>query len=374
MSDKVRTPIPLKVIWGVALLMATLFLVQAYMHHYVYSDIKGMSPFKWWVEAPVPYLNFLFWAFLCPVVFRLVRRWPFSMRPTWKPILAHALFGLLLGTLHEVVTSTVYYAILTSTGDLKWEPNIRTYVVHALAPGILQRFMEYWTLLVIFIAVDNARQMRDKQTQLLKMKHQLDLAQLDALRKQLQPHFLFNTLNTVSAMMEENASGARRVLSRLGQVLRITLDRDRQDKVPLADEVDHIANFLGIESERFSDRLKVHYQVPAPCMDALVPTMVLQPLVENAIKHGLDRTTDGVEITVAAERLNGSIRVLVQDNGKGCPDPAGAMAKGGIGLRNVRDRLKLLYGSTSAFEIHSPSGRGFSVILEIPYEPAGRAS
>lgn len=374
MSDKVRTPIPLKVIWGVALLMATLFLAQAYMHHYVYADIKGMSPFKWWVEAPVPYLNFLFWALLCPVVFRLVRRWPFSMRPTWKPILAHALFGMLLGTLHEVVTSTVYYAILTSTGDLKWEPNIRTYVVHALAPGILQRFMEYWTLLVIFIAVDNARQMRQKQTQLLKMKHQLDLAQLDALRKQLHPHFLFNTLNTVSAMLEEDAVGARRVLSRLGQVLRVNLDRDRQDKVPLADEVDHIANYLGIESERFSDRLKVHYQVQAPCMDALVPAMVLQPLVENAIKHGLDRSAEGVEITVAAERVNGSIRVLVQDNGKGCLDPAAAMVKGGIGLRNVRDRLKLLYGNASKFEIRSPSGKGFSVMLEIPYEPASQAS
>lgn len=366
----VRTPIRLRVIWGIAMLMATLFLLQAYMHHYVYADLKGMSPFKWWVEAPVPYLNFLFWALLCPVVYSLARRWPFNVRPTWKPLLAHSLSGLLLGTVHEVVTSAIYYAILTSTGDLKWEPNIRTYVVHALAPGILQRFMEYWILLVIFIAVDNARQMREKQTQLLRMKHQLDMTQLDALRKQLHPHFLFNTLNTVSAILEEDADGARRVLSQLGQVLRVTLDRDRRDKVPLADEIEHIENYLGIESERFKDRLKVTYRVPADCLDALVPNMVLQPLVENAIKHGLGGSARSMKITISAERMNGSLHLLVDDNGQGCPDTVSAMAKGGIGLGNVRDRLNLIYGDASSFNLSSPAGKGFQVRLTIPFEPA----
>jgi hypothetical protein len=365
-----HTPIRLRVIWGIALLMATLFLAQAYMHHYVYADLKGMSPFKWWVEAPVPYLNFLFWALLSPVAFSVLHRWPFSVRPTWKPLLAHVCFGLLIATVHEVTTSAIYYTILTSTGDLKWEPNIRLYVVHALAPGILQRFMEYWILLVIFIAVDNARQMREKQTQLLKMKHQLDMTQLEALRKQLHPHFLFNTLNTVSAILEEDADGARRVLSQLGQVLRVNLDRDRRDKVPLADEIDHIENYLGIESERFKDRLKVTYQVPGDCLDALVPNMVLQPLVENAIKHGMGGSARTMNITVSAERENGCLHLFVDDDGRGSPDPTAAMAKGGIGLRNVRDRLNLIYGDASSFALSSPAGNGFQVRLSIPFEPA----
>jgi signal transduction histidine kinase len=364
-----RSPIRYRVIWGVALLMATLFLLQAYMHHYVYADLKGMPPFNWWVEAPVPYLNFLFWALLCPVVFSILRRWPLNERPMWKQVGIHCLFGLLLGSLHEITTSSIYYFILSRTGDFKWEPAYRDYALHALAPAILQRFMEYWTLLVIFIAADNAREMREKQTQLLKLKNELHISQLNALKKQLQPHFLFNTLNTVSALMDEDVNGARKVLSRLGQLLRVTLDKERRDKVPLTQEIDHIANYLGIESERFRDRLRVTYDVPADCGQALVPSMVLQPLVENAIKHGPDSTSDGVAISVTAARDGDQLTIAVTDNGKGCDDVDAALGTGGIGLRNVHDRLTLLYNGSSSFNIASIHGEGFQVKLSIPYEP-----
>lgn len=363
-----RSPIRYRVIWGVAMLMATLFLLQAYMHHYVYADLKGMAPFNWWVEAPVPYLNFLLWALLCPVVFSILHRWPLDMRPIWKPVAIQCFFGLLLGSFHEVTTSSLYYIILSHTGDFRWDPAYRAYALHALPPAILQRFMEYWILLVVLIAVDNARQMREKQTQLLKLKNELHVSQLNALKKQLQPHFLFNTLNTVSAMMDEDLHRARKVLSRLGQLLRVTLDKERQDKVRLSHEIDHIANYLGIESERFRDRLHVTYDVPADCMHALVPSMVLQPLVENAIKHGPDSTSDSVDISVTASREGNSIHITVADNGKGCDDVDAALEAGGIGLRNVHDRLKLLYDGTSSFAIASPGGKGFRVTMTIPLE------
>jgi len=364
-----RSPIRYRVIWGVALLMATLFLLQAYMHHYVYAELKGMPPFNWWVEAPVPYLNFLFWAFLCPVVFSILHRWPLNERPIWKQVAVHCLFGLVLGSIHEITTSSIYYLILSRTGDFKWEPAYRAYAVHALPPAILQRFMEYWTLLVVLIAVDNARQMREKHTQLLKLKNELHISQLNALKKQLQPHFLFNTLNTVSALMDEDLPGARKVLSRLGQLLRVTLDKERRDKVPLAQEIDHIANYLGIESERFRDRLHVTYDVPLDCGHALVPSMVLQPLVENAIKHGPDSTSDSVDISVTASREGDAIRISVADNGKGCPDVDAALETDGIGLRNVHDRLKLLYNGSSSFDVTSPGGQGFQVTMSMPFEP-----
>jgi sensor histidine kinase YesM len=222
---------------------------------------------------------------------------------------------------------------------------------------------------VIFIAADNAREMREKQTQLLKLKNELHISQLNALKKQLQPHFLFNTLNTVSALMDEDVNGARKVLSRLGQLLRVTLDKERRDKVPLTQEIDHIANYLGIESERFRDRLRVTYDVPADCGQALVPSMVLQPLVENAIKHGPDSTSDGVAISVTAARDGDQLTIAVTDNGKGCDDVDAALGTGGIGLRNVHDRLTLLYNGSSSFNIASIHGEGFQVKLSIPYEP-----
>ncbi|HEX2616724.1 MAG TPA: histidine kinase [Flavobacteriales bacterium] len=369
MSYFKRSPISYRVVLATAVVMATLFLLQAYMHHFVYADLKDMGEFSWVREAPVPYLNFLFWALLTPLVFSILLRWPLSERPVWKQVLIHCVFAVLVGSVHEVTTSSIYYFILSRTGDFEWNAEYRSIALHALPPAILQRFMEYWTLLVVLIAVDNARQMREKQTQLLKLKSELHVTQLNALKKQLQPHFLFNTLNTVSALMDEDVNGARKVLSRLGQLLRVTLDKERRDKVELSREIDHIGNYLGIESVRFRDRLNVTYAVPNDCERALVPSMVLQPLVENAIKHGPDATSDRVDITVSAERHNGTLTLRVADNGKGCRNVVGALETGGIGLRNVRDRLRLLYGDDAQFDLASPGGRGFQVTLAFPFEP-----
>lgn len=365
-----RSPIPYRIVLATALLMATLFLLQAYMHHYVYAEIKELGDFNWWREAPVPYLNFLFWALLCPLVFIIHCRWPLNVRPVWRSVGMHLLLGAAIASVHEVVTSGIYYYILIRIGDIPWNEQYRTFAVTALPPAILQRFMEYWTLLAVIIAVDYARQTREKQTQLLKVQNELQISQLNALKKQLQPHFLFNTLNTVSALMDTDVNGARKVLSRLGQLLRASLDKDQRDIVPLAREIELIGNYLGIESVRFHDRLQVSYSIPHELKEAQVPSMVLQPLVENAIKHGPDATSERVEIEVRAEERDGTLALMVTDNGKGCADVSTAMEHGGIGLRNVRDRLQLLYGPDATFSIDSPGGRGFHVELSFPLRMA----
>jgi signal transduction histidine kinase len=363
-----RSPIPYRIILFAAVVLATLFLVQAYMHHYVYAELKGMGPFMWLREIPPPYLNFLFWALLTPLVFSALLRWPFSSRPLWKVIVLHAGLGLLIGALHEVVTSALYYTILWSQNDFEFTSEYINWTVQALPPAILSRFMEYWILVVVLVAVDNAREMRERQTQLLRLKNELQVSQLNALKKQLQPHFLFNTLNTVSALMDEDISGARKVLSRLGGLLRVTLNNTQRDKVRLDRELDYIGNYLGIESVRYRDRLKVTYDIPGELSAAVVPSMVLQPLVENAIKHGPDATNDQVGITVTASRRDERVELMVSDNGKGCADVINAMNNGGIGLRNVHDRMRLLYGDDARFELTSPHGRGFNVTLSFPLE------
>lgn len=365
-----RSPIPYRIVLATALVMATLFLLQAYMHHYVYAEIKDLGEFNWWREAPVPYLNFLFWALLCPLAYIVYTRWPLNVRPVWKNVGMQLLFGLLIASVHEVTTSGIYYYILNRIGDFPWNEEYRSFALNALPPAILQRFMEYWTLLSVLIAVDYARQTREKQTQLLKLRNELQISQLNALKKQLQPHFLFNTLNTVSALMDTDVNGARKVLSRLGQLLRASLDKDQRDIVPLKREVELIGNYLGIESVRFQDRLLVTYAIPHELNEAQVPSMVLQPLVENAIKHGPDATSDRVEINVRAEERDGTLALTVTDNGKGCSDVSNAMEHGGIGLRNVRDRLQLLYGQDASFRIDSPGGRGFHVELSFPLRMA----
>lgn len=369
MSYFARTPIRYRTILITAGVLATLFLFQAYMHHYVFQDVKDMGVFNWLREAPVPYLNFLFWALLCPLVYSILRRWPFGARPLFRTVAVHIGFSLLIATVHEVVTSTLYYAILQSVGDFDIaEPKYRDWAIHALVPAIFTRTMEYWVLMGVLIGLENARLHRLEHEQLLQLQSELQVSQLDALKKQLQPHFLFNTLNTVSALMEENIDDARRVLSQLGHLLRITLRKTQRDKVPLEHEVDHVAHYLGIESVRFSDRLDVHYDIPAALNKLQVPSMVLQPLVENVIKHGLGPDHGAVRITIGAEGCGERLNLMVTDNGIGCRDVYHAMENGGIGLRNVRERLRLLYGTDATFTVSSPPAGGFQVELSLPIE------
>ncbi|MFN6176495.1 MAG: sensor histidine kinase [Flavobacteriales bacterium] len=364
-----RTPIRFRTILITAGVLATLFLFQAYTRHVVYRDMEDTGAFNWWREVPVPYLNFLFWALLSPLVYSILQRWPLEKRPLLRTIAIHLGLGLLIATVHEVVTSTLYYAILQVTGDFDFgDPQYRSWAYHALVPAIFTRAMEYGVLMGVLVALENARLRREEHEQLLDLRNELQTTQLNALKKQLQPHFLFNTLNTVSALMDENINDARKVLSRLGQLLRITLEKTQRDKVPLERELDHVAHYLGIEAMRFRDRLKVIYQMPPELDHHLVPSMLLQPLVENAIKHGLDNTTGSVTITVSAHETENRLFVRVSDNGKGTSDVLHAMEHGGIGLRNVRERLRLLYGGAATFQPSSDPGTGFTVELSMPIE------
>jgi len=138
--------------------------------------------------------------------------------------------------------------------------------------------------------------------------------------------------------------------------------------VQLMQEVDHVGNYLGIEAVRFRDRLSVKYDVPDDLGQAMVPSMILQPLAENAIKHGLDTQDESVQISVSARRTNGSLILSVVDDGRGCSDVHHAVDHGGIGLRNVRERLRTLYGDRATMNATSPTSGGFRVDLSIPYE------
>jgi signal transduction histidine kinase len=363
-----RTPIRFRTILLVAIVFSTLFLFQSYLRHNLLMMGSDVEPFNWTREMPVPYLNYLFWALLVPLVYRVLDRWPLTSRPVWRNLLMVAICGLAIGSFHEVFTSCLYYAFLIAMGDFKLEREYLMWALNALPASIMTRFLEYWALAGILYGIDTYRKVQEKHRQLVEVEHQLQSAQLNALRKQLQPHFLFNTLNTVSALMDEDIRGARKVLARLGQLLRITLDKEQRDRVTLAREVDYISNYLDIESMRFRDRLHVRYIIPEDLSDAMVPSMMLQPLVENAVKHGPDSLSAQVELEVRAERKDDRLIVTVSDNGKGCADVARAMDRGGIGLRNVKERLKLLYNGQAHMDLASPGGRGFQVRITLPYE------
>jgi hypothetical protein len=194
----------------------------------------------------------------------------------------------------------------------------------------------------------------------------LSAAQLRALRAQLNPHFLFNSLNSVVTLIGRDPAGAERMLVRLSDLLRGTLALSSDQEVPLRRELELVEQYLDIEQIRFRDRLSVEWTVDDVARDAAVPALALQPLIENAIVHGTSRNTGGGRITVAAT-VDGSARqISVRDNGPG-PNADGARAGTGIGLSNLRERLNRLYGNAAALSLADAPGGGALATLTLPF-------
>jgi two-component system LytT family sensor kinase len=225
----------------------------------------------------------------------------------------------------------------------------------------------------------NAIQIEQK---LEEQKRLLLEARLDALRRQINPHFLFNTLNSIGSLVRFQPEMAREMIVRLANILR-TLLRDHESFVPFRDELAFTDDYLGIEVVRFgADKLRVEREIEPETLEVMVPSMVLQPLIENSIKHGLEPRLEGGTVTLRSRVREGRLVVDVEDDGVGIM-PARAAAVGavtahsqsgnGIGMKNVRERLEVLYGGEARFEVESRPGRGTRVTLEVPmvYYAAG---
>jgi len=223
-----------------------------------------------------------------------------------------------------------------------------------------------WSVLYIGIRYYAALQAeRERSLRAEAAAHQ---AQLEALRYQINPHFLFNSLNAVSTLVTERRNDeAARMLSRVGDFLRLTLTAPVRDEVPLADEIDYVKQYLEIERVRFGDRLRVEIDVASDAWEAVVPAFVLQPLIENAVRHAIAPRESGGAITIEGSRFGNTLRVSIVDDGPGAGDGSPSNGNGRIGLTNTRDRLRVLYGDRGRLELEGAVGGGTRVIVEVPY-------
>jgi two-component system LytT family sensor kinase len=226
------------------------------------------------------------------------------------------------------------------------------------------------------------RDLRAHHVRELELQSRLARAELDVMRSQLQPHFLFNALHTVSALMLSDVIAARRVLVALGDLLRLAIDGNSRQEVTLQEELDFVARYVEIQHARFKDRLTVHFDVADGIGNALVPGIVLQPLVENAIHHGIEKRVDAGEVWISAQRDGARVILSVRDNGQEdartrLPPTAGLPAedglrvasrgKAGLGLANITGRLKHLYGDAHEFQTCRIPGGGFEVSISLPF-------
>ena len=220
---------------------------------------------------------------------------------------------------------------------------------------------------IVLLGMYMYKRYRDREVIASQLESELARAQVQILEMQLQPHFLFNTLNSIMVLIRQEPDLASRMVARLSEFLRLTLDSAGMQEVTLRRELEFLEKYLHIERIRFGDRLQIEQHVDPGALDALVPNLILQPIVENAIRHGVSRKRGPAMIAVSAERSNGSVTLHVRDNGVGLPTRTGGGVREGIGIRNTRQRLQHLYGKEYTFILDSPPEGGVDVVLTFPF-------
>lgn len=233
----------------------------------------------------------------------------------------------------------------------------------------------YWLVVLAHHGWRYYQQFRERERRAIELEGQLATAQLAALRMQLNPHFLFNTLNTVAALVHDQPRTAERMVTRLSELLRASLDSPHTQETTLRDELRLLERFLDIEQVRFSDRLQVEIAAPEDLLDLEVPALLFQPLVENAIRHGIEPLESHGQIRISARREQDRLILTVEDNGPGLSAAASpASRRGGIGLSNTRSRLRHLYGDDQSLELLPRPGGGTEVRVTLPARQGRQAS
>ena len=229
-----------------------------------------------------------------------------------------------------------------------------------------QNVFLYWAIFAVGQIINYHRDARERDVRASQLEAKLAQTQLQVLKMQLQPHFLFNTLNAIAALIHQDVELADRMIARLGDLLRSTLENANQQEVSLQQELDFIQPYLEIEKARLGARLSVHLDIDPAARDAKVPNLILQPLVENAIRHGIAPRPEPGRIDIAARRDNGSLHLSVMDDGPGLT--LEEAPRSGIGLANTRARLQKLYGDRQQLQLGPGSGGGLRVEITIPYD------
>src|SRR5688500_17853464 len=276
------------------------------------------------------------WFAATPVMLHLAQRFPIDRRNWFRNSLIHLLFscGFAFALLAIYVLITSWIGFQPSGNSLL--ANLRNQYVATFHSEVIT----YWVVIGLSHAVNYYRKYRERELRASQLEAQLARAQLDALRMQLHPHFLFNTLNTISVLMKEDVALADRVLLRLSDLLRLALSNTGTHEISLREELEFLRNYLEIEQTRLQDRLTVRFDIDDQAFDAQVPKLILQPLVENAIRYAVAPRPNKTLLEIQAARTNGVIELRVSDDGPGISPLAST--NNGIGLSNTRARLEKL--------------------------------
>jgi len=334
--------------------------------------VRGPSPIPRSVPVSMAFIDSYLWAALTPFIFWLAGRFSVERGNWLRRLLLFVGIGLALSIPFDMATDFLRYqqlnAVQTTLGDVPPVARVRRL-------WFMNEFLIYVAILAAGFARDYFLRYRARreeaialQAQAAQLRAQLAGARLAALRTQLNPHFLFNTLHAISALVERDPRGVRRMIARLSELLRLSLDGGNDTEIPLAREIDFTRRYLEIMKIRFEGRLEIREHLDAEALTSLVPNLLLQPLVENAFKHGIDRLEGVGRIELRAAHVGDRLVLSVSDNGPGIA--TAEPSADGLGLGNTRARLAQLYGADQSLILRADPAGGTIVEASLPFRPA----
>jgi sensor histidine kinase YesM len=341
-------------IFGCWTLLGLFSASQIYIRYAFYSD----HPPTWRQAFSVAFSDWYAWGLLSPFILWFTQRFPFERGMESARWLAHIFVGMNLSLLKMVIEIQAFELMMQVQRGFSFAQ------FHS-------NFLTYGAIVGIIYALDYYRKYRAHEVKTAQLESRLAQAQLHALKMQLHPHFLFNTLHAISALIHKDAEAADQMIARLADLLRLALENAGVQEVPLKKELEFLERYLAIEQTRFRDRLAVRMNIAPETLDAFVPNLILQPLVENAIRHGLAPRAAAGTIVISAWRENGQLLLQVQDNGPGLAIDQQQAFQHGVGLANTKARLQQLYGSSCRFALQNGDSGGLIVTVEIPFRELG---
>ncbi|HEX8272606.1 MAG TPA: histidine kinase [Longimicrobiaceae bacterium] len=357
--------------WRILLGVWTAFTALAMGQVYVFDSLRAhdtsVRDVLFWVLP-----GYLFWAGAIPAILWLDRRFPIRSG-AWRAGLAtHVAASLVFALLHLCLIA----AVVLRADDIPADGYLDA-LRQLLGSKYNWSVLTYWVILSIYLAVEYFRAAADRelhstrlQARASQLESELAHAQLLALRSQLHPHFLFNALNSVALLVDENPAAAQRMIGQLGDLLRASLSDHPRHTVPLASEIELLERYVAIERFRFEDRLRVELDVEPDTLGAQVPALLLQPLVENAVLHGIQPSLAGGTVRVAARREDAWLRLEVVDDGVGLPRGFEARIDRRVGISNARERLRTHFGDRHSFSIGPEQPSGTRVVILLPWSGA----
>ncbi len=347
-------------IWAIWTLFGFFFTSQ-----FALQNQLSRNPVPFWQILTWQMVSGYVWFAMSPLLLWLAQKFPFEANKWQKSVLVHLVASVVLAFFQQAIDTF----LLTRLG---YPPNrqfanfLEAYK-YFIFINLHLSILIYWGVVGIRSAYSYYQKYRERELITSKLEARLATSRLQVLKMQLHPHFLFNTLNAISELIYKDPESAERMIGDLSDLLRMSFEKLEVQEISLKQELEFLRKYLEIEQMRFQDRLRVEMEISPDTLDASVPNMILQPLVENAIKHGIAPRSTGGKIQIEAHRNNGSLELTVSDNGIGVPFKDVEHLSEGVGLSNTRRRLKHLYGDKHKFDLTNAETSGLRVNLTIPF-------